>query len=48
MDFIASITERDHNLMLEGDLVIVYERHDSLNYIFLKSGDILNCKHVCN
>jgi hypothetical protein len=32
--------------MLVGDLVIVYERHDSLSYIYLEKGQMLNCKHV--
>ena len=32
--------------MLDGDLVIIYERHDSLDYMYLEAGKMLNCKHV--
>lgn len=46
MDFTSQLTSRDHNLMLEGDLVIIYERHDSLDYMYLEAGKMLNCKHV--
>lgn len=27
-------------LMQDGDLVIVYERHDCMDFIFFKSGDV--------
>jgi hypothetical protein len=46
MDFSSRLTSRSHNYMVEGDLVIVYERHDSMDHIYLKHGDVFNNKHV--
>jgi tRNA (adenine57-N1/adenine58-N1)-methyltransferase catalytic subunit len=32
-------------LMQDGDLVVVYERHDSLDHIYLKTGKIFQNKY---
>ena len=31
----------------DGALVIIYERHDSLSYLYTKAGDIFNSKWGC-
>jgi tRNA (adenine57-N1/adenine58-N1)-methyltransferase len=32
-------------LIQDGDLVVIYERHDSLNHIYLSKGQIFNNKY---
>lgn len=45
MNFIArKESETGPRIMKHGDLVIVYERHDSLNHVYLSKGAILNNK----
>lgn len=45
MNFISRAqSETGPRLMKHADLVIIYERHDSLNHIYLSRGEILNNK----
>ena len=45
MNFVSRAqSETGPRLMKHGDLVIIYERHDSLNHIYLSRGEILNNK----
>ena len=45
MNFVARAeAETGPRLMKHGDLTIIYERHDSLNHVYLSRGDILNNK----
>lgn len=45
MNFVARAeSETGPRLMKHGDLTIIYERHDSLNHIYLSTGEILNNK----
>jgi hypothetical protein len=32
--------------MMDGDLVIIYERHDSMTHLYLEKGKIFQNKHV--
>jgi len=49
MDFVAHnwSTKGQKGAMKVGDLVILYERHDSMSYIFLKKNDHFNNRHGC-
>jgi hypothetical protein len=40
MDFVKSVESRRPNVMKAGDLVIVYERHDQLDHIYLRKGKV--------
>jgi hypothetical protein len=44
MNFISRTDETGPRLMKHGDLIIIYERHDSLTHIYLSKGSILNNK----
>jgi tRNA methyltransferase complex GCD14 subunit len=45
MNFVARAeAETGPRLMQHGDLTIIYERHDSLNHVYLSRGEILNNK----
>lgn len=44
MNFTKNIKSKRPRLVEEGDLVILYERHDSLDHFYVKKGEILNNK----
>ncbi len=43
MNFIKPLNECPR-LMQDGDLIVVYERHDSMDHFYLETGKILNNK----
>ena len=44
MDFTKEHSHSHPKVIEEGDLVVVYERHDSLDHLFIKKGSILQNK----
>lgn len=40
MDFVKTTVNRRPRIMKAGDLVIVYERHDQLDHVYLKPGKV--------
>lgn len=44
MNFTKEKSRQRSKVMNDGDLVIVYERHDSLNHFYLKAGTVFNNK----
>jgi tRNA (adenine57-N1/adenine58-N1)-methyltransferase len=44
MDFAKKRNKRLPNLMEDGDLVVIYERHDALDHFYIQKGQIFQNK----